>query len=61
MGSTHLCAECVGNMNTRDMLDQAIDLLYKFELLYQNSRYLCTSEQELSQSLKDFLDRFEEM
>ena len=48
-------------MNTRDMLERAVDLLCEFRLLYQNSTYLSTSEQELSESLERFIDEFEGM
>ena len=48
-------------MNTRDMLERAVDLLYEYQRVYQNRTYLSTSEQELKDSFEVFLDQLESM
>jgi hypothetical protein len=48
-------------MNTQNTLERAVDLLCEFQLFYQNSKYLSTSEQKLNESLEELLNEFRDM
>jgi hypothetical protein len=47
-------------MNTRDMLDLAVELIERMELMYMNKGYLTTSEKELSDDLDKFMEQYYE-
>lgn len=48
-------------MNTRDMLDRAVDLIERMDLLFLNKGYLTTTEKELSDDLDKFMEDFQEL
>jgi hypothetical protein len=46
-------------MNTRDLLDEAVDLLETFDLYFLNRSYLSVSDQELAEKLGDFMEKYD--
>jgi hypothetical protein len=45
-------------MNTRDMLDRAVELIERLDLMFMNKGYLTTSEKELSDDLDKFMEDY---
>lgn len=48
-------------MNTRDMLDRAVELMEQLDLMCLNKEYLTTSEKELVSALDKFYEDYQGM